>query len=52
MQLHTALHLYDYAIEKIQNKKLSDPLLSDIEDGYAYSKYEENEIDSNLIQKN
>ena len=49
MRLHTALHLYHYSIESIKGSALDYPLMSTIEDGFAYNKYDENSFDISIL---
>lgn len=51
MRLHTALHLYHYAIENIKGSPLDYPLVSTIEEEFAYNKYDENSFDVSILDK-
>lgn len=51
MRLHTALHLYHYTIESIKGSAVDYPLASNIEDGFAYNKYDENSFDMSILDK-
>lgn len=41
MRLHTCLHLYHCMMEEEKGSSLTYPLISTIEDGFAFNKYEE-----------
>lgn len=49
MRLHTALHLVHYIIESLKGSTLDYPLISTIEDGFAYNKYDERCFDISII---
>lgn len=42
MRLHTALHLHHCMLEKVLGKSLAPPKTADIEDGFAFNRYEDN----------
>ncbi len=49
MRLHTSLHLIHAIIEEVKGSKLDYPLISTIEDGFAYNKYDENSFDISIL---
>lgn len=52
MRLHSAVHFHHCMLEKALGKQVSHPATSDINDGYAYNKYNKNkDISSDLIDK-
>lgn len=51
MRLHTALHLYHMVIEKVKGSPLDYPTASNIEDGFAYNKYNETSFDSGILDE-
>ncbi|MEI7621273.1 MAG: hypothetical protein WCJ51_01940 [Candidatus Moraniibacteriota bacterium] len=51
MRLHTAVHLHHCLLEKTAGKKLPVPKVSDIQDGFAFNRYESAEIAQELVEK-
>ena len=51
MRLHTALHLYHMVIEKVKGSTLDYPTASNIEDGFAYNKYNDSSFDVNILDE-
>ena len=44
MRLHTAVHFHHCMLEKVLGKTLPHPKVSDIQDGFAFNRYEAEEI--------
>ncbi|HAT74156.1 MAG: Threonyl and alanyl tRNA synthetase domain protein [Candidatus Moranbacteria bacterium GW2011_GWF2_36_839] len=51
MKLHTAVHLHHCLLEKIAGKSLPFPKVSAIQDGFAFNRYESDEITPELVEK-
>jgi len=51
MKLHTSAHLHHCLLEKTAGKSLPFPKVSDIQDGFAFNRYESDEITSELVEK-
>ncbi len=51
MRLHSAVHLHHCLLEKTAGKSLPFPKVSDIQDGFAFNRYESDEITSDLVEK-
>lgn len=51
MKLHTSLHLFHSIIEEIKGSKLDYPLVSTIENGFAFNKYDENSFNITILDK-
>lgn len=51
MRLHTSLHLFHAILEEMKGSKLDYPLISTIEDGFAFNKYDENSFDISILDK-
>ena len=49
MRLHTAVHLHHCMLEKAAGKQLPPPKTSDIQDGFAFNRYECKEITPELV---
>lgn len=50
MRLHTALHMFHSIIEEVKGDILDYPIISTIEDGFAYNKYDENSFDIEILE--
>ena len=50
MKLHTAVHLHHCIIEKVAGKKVQYPQTSDIQDGFAFNRYEKDVISQDLVE--
>lgn len=50
MRLHTAVHFHHCMLEKVAGKTLPHPRISDIQDGFAYNRYETEEITSEMVE--
>lgn len=51
MKLHTAVHLHHCLLEKTAGKSLPFPKISAIQDGFAFNRYESDEITLELVEK-
>ena len=51
MRLHSAVHLHHCLLEKNAGKKLPPPKVSNIEEGFAFNRYETDEITEELAKK-
>ena len=51
MRLHTSFHIYHVLIEEAIGRKLDNPFLSTIEDGYAVNKYNELAFDVSVVDE-
>lgn len=51
MKLHTAVHLHHCLLEKTAGKSLPFPKVSAIQDGFAFNRYESDEITPELAEK-
>lgn len=51
MKLHTSAHLHHCLLEKTAGKSLPFPKVSDIQDGFAFNRYESDEITPELVEK-
>ncbi len=49
MKLHSALHLYHCLIEKVLGKKINNPITADIQDSFAFSRYENQDITEEVV---
>ena len=49
MRLHSALHSYHMVLEKVMGETLEYPISSNIEDGFAYNRYNETAFDPALF---
>lgn len=49
MRLHTAVHLHHCMLEKAAGKQLQPPKTSDIQDGFAFNRYESKDITQDLV---
>lgn len=49
MRLHTAVHLHHCMLEKAAGKQLPPPKTSDIQDGFAFNRYECRDITPELV---
>ncbi|MBI4811847.1 hypothetical protein HY798_00120 [Candidatus Falkowbacteria bacterium] len=49
MRLHSALHLHHCMIEKVLGKKINNPLTADIQDGFAFNRYDNSEITEETV---
>lgn len=49
MRLHTTVHYIHILIEKVLGKAIDYPITSDIQDGFAYNRYENQEITAEIV---
>ena len=51
MRLHSAVHLHHCLLEKTAGKSLPFPKVSDIQDGFAFNRYESGAINEELVKE-
>lgn len=51
MRLHSAVHLHHCMLEKVSGRSLPPPKTSDIQDGFAFNRYEDKQISQDLVDK-
>ncbi len=51
MKLHTSAHLHHCLLEKTTGKSFPFPKVSDIQDGFVFNRYENDEITPELVEK-
>jgi alanyl-tRNA synthetase/misacylated tRNA(Ala) deacylase len=51
MRLHTAVHLHHCMLEKVMGKSIRPPKTSDIEEDFAFNRYESKEITPEVVEK-
>ena len=51
MKLHSCVHLHHCMIENVLGKKISHPIVSNIEDGFAFNRYDCEEITKEVVDK-
>ena len=49
MRLHSALHLHHCMLEKVMEKKINYPITADIQDGFAFNRYDNNETSEEIV---
>jgi Ser-tRNA(Ala) deacylase AlaX len=51
MRLHDAVHLHHCVMADIADKELSHPKVSNIEDGFAFNRYEDENVTAELVSR-
>ena len=51
MRLHAAVHLHHCMMERVIGHALPHPKTSDIQDGFAFNRYDSKEVTSELVEK-
>lgn len=50
MRLHTTVHLHHCALETVVGKTLKPPKTSDIQDGFAFNRYDGQEVNADIVE--